>query len=71
MFISNQTLSTKNKGKKNSKLYYGGWFIYVQKEQLGKMLDEDPSLMAKRETLAKRLDLYKSARDEIDSVAWK
>lgn len=35
------------------------------------MLDEDPSLMAKRETLAKRLDLYKSARDEIDSVAWK
>ncbi|KAL2233268.1 UNVERIFIED_CONTAM: Dynamin-related protein 1C [Sesamum indicum] len=50
--------------------------FYVQigrreKEQLGKMLDEDPSLMAKRETLAKRLELYKSARDEIDSVAWK
>ncbi|CAA0811497.1 Dynamin-related protein 1C [Striga hermonthica] len=42
-----------------------------EKEQLGKMLDEDPSLMAKRETLAKRLELYKSARDEIDSVAWK
>ncbi|KAL0326835.1 UNVERIFIED_CONTAM: Dynamin-related protein 1C [Sesamum angustifolium] len=50
--------------------------FYVQigrreKEQLSKMLDEDPSLMAKRETLAKRLELYKSARDEIDSVAWK
>ncbi|KAL0446721.1 UNVERIFIED_CONTAM: Dynamin-related protein 1C [Sesamum latifolium] len=43
----------------------------VQKEQLGKMLDEDPSLMAKRESLAKRLELYKAARDEIDSVAWK
>ncbi|KAL2509724.1 Dynamin-related protein 1C [Forsythia ovata] len=42
-----------------------------EKEQLGKMLDEDPSLMAKRESIAKRLDLYKSARDEIDSVAWK
>ncbi|KAK6146723.1 hypothetical protein DH2020_020592 [Rehmannia glutinosa] len=42
-----------------------------EKEQLGKMLDEDPSLMAKRETIAKRLELYKSARDEIDSVAWK
>ncbi|KAL3635934.1 Phragmoplastin drp1c [Castilleja foliolosa] len=42
-----------------------------EKEQLGKMLDEDPSLMAKRETLSKRLELYKSARDEIDSVAWK
>ncbi|GAB4840455.1 Phragmoplastin drp1c [Ancistrocladus abbreviatus] len=50
--------------------------FYVQigkkeKEQLSQMLDEDPSLMAKRETLAKRLELYKSARDEIDSVAWK
>lgn len=44
---------------------------YVQKEQLGKMLDEDPSLMARREQIAKRLELYKSARDEIDSVAWK
>ncbi|KAL3824255.1 hypothetical protein ACJIZ3_020284 [Penstemon smallii] len=42
-----------------------------EKEQLGKMLDEDPSLMEKRETIAKRLELYKSARDEIDSVAWK
>ncbi|GAB4828707.1 Phragmoplastin drp1c [Ancistrocladus abbreviatus] len=50
--------------------------FYVQigrkeKEQLSQMLDEDPALMAKRETLAKRLELYKSARDEIDSVAWK
>ncbi|CAI9096778.1 OLC1v1032991C1 [Oldenlandia corymbosa var. corymbosa] len=42
-----------------------------EKEQLGKMLDEDPSLMQKRESIAKRLELYKSARDEIDSVAWK
>ncbi|XP_042008716.1 phragmoplastin DRP1C isoform X1 [Salvia splendens] len=42
-----------------------------EKEQLGKMLDEDPSLMAKRESIAKRLQLYKAARDEIDSVAWK
>ncbi|KAK6921596.1 Dynamin GTPase effector, partial [Dillenia turbinata] len=42
-----------------------------EKEQLGAMLDEDPALMAKREQIAKRLELYKSARDEIDSVAWK
>lgn len=42
-----------------------------EKEQLGKMLDEDPTLMEKRETLSKRLHLYKSARDEIDSVSWK
>ncbi|KAG2701556.1 hypothetical protein I3760_06G051200 [Carya illinoinensis] len=42
-----------------------------EKEQLGAMLDEDPTLMERRTTIAKRLELYKSARDEIDSVAWK
>ncbi|XP_027155744.1 dynamin-related protein 1C-like [Coffea eugenioides] len=42
-----------------------------EKAQLGKMLDEDPSLMERREALSRRLELYKSARDEIDSVAWK
>ncbi|KAJ0981262.1 hypothetical protein J5N97_009517 [Dioscorea zingiberensis] len=51
-------------------------FFYSQvgqreKKQLGAMLDEDPTLMEKRNALAKRLELYKSARDEIDSVAWK
>ncbi|GMN38425.1 hypothetical protein TIFTF001_007653 [Ficus carica] len=42
-----------------------------EKERLSAMLDEDPALMEKRATIAKRLELYKSARDEIDSVAWK
>ncbi|KAF6150776.1 hypothetical protein GIB67_020859 [Kingdonia uniflora] len=42
-----------------------------EKKQLGQMLDEDPQLMEKREQIAKRLELYKAARDEIDSVAWK
>ncbi|PKA56091.1 Dynamin-related protein 1C [Apostasia shenzhenica] len=42
-----------------------------EKKQLGAMLDEDPSLMEKREAIARRLELYKSARDAIDSVAWK
>ncbi|KAL6187543.1 hypothetical protein ACLB2K_038941 [Fragaria x ananassa] len=42
-----------------------------EKERLGAMLDEDPALMEKRTLIAKRLELYKSARDEIDSVAWK
>ncbi|KAH7679818.1 dynamin GTPase protein [Dioscorea alata] len=42
-----------------------------EKKQLGAMLDEDPTLMDKRNGIAKRLELYKSARDEIDSVAWK
>ncbi|KAL5724321.1 dynamin GTPase [Ranunculus cassubicifolius] len=39
-------------------------------KQLGQMLDEDPQLMEKRLQTAKRLELYKSARDEIDSVSW-
>lgn len=43
---------------------------YYQGKQLGELLDEDPSLMSKRQDLAKRLELYKGARDEIDSVAW-
>ncbi|KAJ3672884.1 hypothetical protein LUZ60_006258 [Juncus effusus] len=42
-----------------------------EKKQLSAMLDEDPGLMEKRDQLVKRLELYKSARNEIDSVAWK
>lgn len=38
--------------------------------QLAHMLDEDPALMERRQQCAKRLELYKSARDEIDSVSW-
>lgn len=45
--------------------------VYLQKERLSAMLDEDPALMERRETIAKRLELYKSARDEIEKVAWK
>lgn len=43
----------------------------MQKERLSAMLDEDPQLMEKRTQIAKRLELYKAARDEIDAVAWK
>ncbi|KAF8379139.1 hypothetical protein HHK36_028568 [Tetracentron sinense] len=39
-------------------------------KQLSQMLDEDPALMERRQQCAKRLELYKSARDEIDSVSW-
>uniref|UniRef100_A0A0D6R1X6 Dynamin-type G domain-containing protein n=1 Tax=Araucaria cunninghamii TaxID=56994 RepID=A0A0D6R1X6_ARACU len=39
-------------------------------KQLATLLDEDPALMERRTACAKRLELYKSARDEIDSVAW-
>ncbi|KAL8268479.1 hypothetical protein R6Q59_002277 [Mikania micrantha] len=37
-------------------------------KQLGELLDEDPSLMSKKQEIAKRLELYKAARDEIDEV---
>eukprot|EP00850_Spirogloea_muscicola_P002385 SM000009S23514 [mRNA] locus=s9:452194:477102:- [translate_table: standard] len=39
-------------------------------KDLAALLDEDPSVMARREAAFKRLDLLKTARDEIDSVAW-
>ncbi|GMI99804.1 DYNAMIN RELATED PROTEIN 1C, DYNAMIN-like 1C, ARABIDOPSIS DYNAMIN-LIKE PROTEIN 5 [Hibiscus trionum] len=42
-----------------------------EKERLSAMLDEDPQLMERRMQLFKRLELYKSARDDIDLVAWK
>ncbi|KAL2478284.1 Dynamin-related protein 1E [Forsythia ovata] len=39
-------------------------------KQLADLLDEDPALMERRLQCAKRLELYKKARDEIDSVSW-
>ncbi|KAI0500312.1 hypothetical protein KFK09_018524 [Dendrobium nobile] len=39
-------------------------------KQLGLLLDEDPALMERRVQCAKRLELYKSARDEIEAVSW-
>ncbi|KAA8525936.1 hypothetical protein F0562_007964 [Nyssa sinensis] len=39
-------------------------------QQLAQLLDEDPVLMERRQQCGRRLELYKSARDEIDSVLW-
>lgn len=39
-------------------------------KHLGLLLDEDPALMERRHEAAKRLELFKSARDEIESVTW-
>ncbi|XP_023004964.1 dynamin-related protein 5A isoform X3 [Cucurbita maxima] len=39
-------------------------------KQLGKLLDEDPAIMQRRTSIAKRLELYRSAQTEIDAVAW-
>ncbi|KAI5327797.1 hypothetical protein PRUPE_5G047800 [Prunus persica] len=38
--------------------------------QLAQLLGENPEVMERRQQCAKRLELYKSARDEIDSVSW-
>ncbi|XP_022737244.1 dynamin-related protein 1E-like isoform X2 [Durio zibethinus] len=49
------------------------FYIQVGKKegkQLAQLLDEDAALMERRQQCAKRLELYKSARDEIDSVSW-
>ncbi|XP_022770588.1 dynamin-related protein 1B isoform X3 [Durio zibethinus] len=41
-----------------------------ESKQLAKLLDEDPAVMQRRTNLAKRLELYRSAQEEIDAVAW-
>ncbi|GFY92059.1 DYNAMIN-like 1E [Actinidia rufa] len=49
------------------------FYIQIGKKegkQLAQLLDEDPALMERRQQCVKRLELYKSARDEIDSVSW-
>ncbi|GAB2232360.1 hypothetical protein Droror1_Dr00011392 [Drosera rotundifolia] len=42
----------------------------IEGKQLVLLLDEDPALMERRHQAAKRLELFKSARDEIESVTW-
>lgn len=42
----------------------------LQGKQLGTLLDEDPAIMQRRISLGKRLELYRAAQAEIDSVAW-
>lgn len=42
----------------------------LQGRQLAELLDEDPALMERRQRCARRLELYRSARDEIDAVSW-
>ncbi|XWS32043.1 hypothetical protein CRYUN_Cryun23aG0127200 [Craigia yunnanensis] len=41
-----------------------------ESKHLAKLLDEDPAVMQRRTNLAKRLELYRSAQEEIDAVAW-
>lgn len=44
--------------------------MFVQPKQLAELLDEDPTVMERRQKCFKRLELYKAARDEIDSVSY-
>nr|GEW25261.1 dynamin-related protein 5A [Tanacetum cinerariifolium] len=38
--------------------------------QLGKLLDEDPTIAQRRQNIVKRLELYQAAQFEIDAVVW-
>ncbi|KAK1285708.1 hypothetical protein QJS10_CPB20g01808 [Acorus calamus] len=42
----------------------------MEPKQLASLLNEDPAVMERRTALSKRLELYKSAQNEIDAVAW-
>ncbi|XP_026403977.1 dynamin-related protein 5A-like isoform X1 [Papaver somniferum] len=41
-----------------------------ESKALASLLNEDPAVMERRVSLAKRLELYRSAQAEIDAVAW-
>ncbi|KAK8983875.1 hypothetical protein V6N11_009657 [Hibiscus sabdariffa] len=42
----------------------------LEQKRLSNLLNEDPAVMERRSALAKRLELYRSAQAEIDTVAW-
>ncbi|KAM5572140.1 dynamin-related protein 5A [Rosa sericea] len=42
----------------------------LETKQLSSLLNEDPAVMERRTALAKRLELYRSAQAEMDTVAW-
>ncbi|ONI07463.1 hypothetical protein PRUPE_5G121500 [Prunus persica] len=42
----------------------------LETKQLSSLLNKDPAIMERRSALTKRLELYRSAQAEIDSVAW-
>ncbi|RYR10394.1 hypothetical protein Ahy_B05g078854 isoform G [Arachis hypogaea] len=44
--------------------------VHCQPKRLSSLLNEDPAVMERRSALRKRLELYRSAQAEIDSVAW-
>lgn len=44
--------------------------MFLQGKQLASLLNEDPAVMQRRTSLAKRLELYRSAQSEIEAVAW-
>ncbi|KAE8717163.1 Dynamin-related protein 1E [Hibiscus syriacus] len=42
----------------------------LEEKRLSALLNEDPAVRERRSALAKRLELYRSAQAEIDTVAW-
>ncbi|KFK37264.1 hypothetical protein AALP_AA4G234900 [Arabis alpina] len=50
--------------------YFYTQISHSQGKQMGQLLDENPALMERRLQCAKRLEVYKKARDEIDAAVW-
>ena len=44
--------------------------VLKQMSKLSKLLDEDPAVQQRRTSIAKRLELYRSAQTDIEAVAW-
>ncbi|XP_030540221.1 dynamin-related protein 5A isoform X2 [Rhodamnia argentea] len=42
----------------------------MEQKRLSSLLNEDPAVMERRTALSQRLELYRSAQTEIDTVAW-
>jgi chaperonin cofactor prefoldin len=51
-------------------MIYMYYYFNLQGKQLASLLNEDPAIMQRRTSLAKRLELYRSAQSEIEAVAW-
>ncbi|KAG0455749.1 hypothetical protein HPP92_023537 [Vanilla planifolia] len=69
--IRNPSFTVKCARQKRSLLDH--FFTEIGKKELkelSNLLNEDPAVMERRAALAKRLELYRNAQSEIDSVAW-
>lgn len=70
--IDNQNTKTQKREWGNVRRKFAHIFggLCFQERQLAWMLGEDSVLRERRQQCAQRLELYRSARDEIEAVCW-